>query len=440
MENFKKLVSKSTDLTEIISGGSVALFFKLASVALNYLFLYFIAHFFGAKGVGLFSTSWTILMIGAVVGKLGFDTSIVKFIAESIANQQYSFVRKIYKNGLFIVLLSSTVVGIILFFGAPYLNQLFFENTNTIYLIQIIAFSIIPFSLMGYNAESMKGMKNITAFSLFQNGTIYLLSLGILWLLMMRYSNLGLTISALSLALFVLMLISFMVVLLKLPKKTPAISGFKTTAYKPKSMLQISIPMLLSNSLFLIMNWTDILMLSAFCPEQEVGIYNTALKIAALNSLVLFAVNSIGMPKFAELYGAGKKAAFKQTVKQSSLLISMVSLPVLLIILLFPRFLLSIFGQEFTAGTFTLIILAVGQFINAFSGSTIPILNMTGKEKTGRNILLAGTIVNIALNYFLIPLKGIDGAAIATATSTVLWNTLAVFYIYKYHRFLTYPI
>lgn len=114
--------------------------------------------------------------------------------------------------------------------------------------------------------------------------------------------------------------------------------------YTNRELFKITFPMLFSNSLFLLMNWTDTIMLSAFLPESLVGIYVTALKIAALNSVVLVAVNSIAMPKFAELFEQRGTGKFRKFVKQSTLLMFTASLPVLIIIFIFPEWLLSIFG------------------------------------------------------------------------------------------------
>ena len=86
-----------------------------------------------------------------------------------------------------------------------------------------------------------------------------------------------------------------------------------------------------------------------------------------------------------------------------------------------------------------LILLSVGQIVSAFSGSTMIILNMTGREKIGRNILTITVILNIIINYILIPRYGIVGAAIATMSSTILWNLISVIYIYKSFGFFTFP-
>jgi O-antigen/teichoic acid export membrane protein len=208
---------------------------------------------------------------------------------------------------------------------------------------------------------------------------------------------------------------------------------------KPGKIISTTLPMMMTNSLFLVMNWTDVLMLGAFSDDAAVGIYNVALKIAALNSIVLIAVNSIAMPKYAELFKFNK-VRFKQLVKAVSFISFLASAPVFFLILLFPEFILGLFGTEFQAGNQAMIVLSFGQMFAAFSGSTVILMNMTGKEKNVLYVLLVSVLINFVLNYVLIPVLGINGAAYATAFSTVLLNLLAVINIYQYTGFLTYPI
>jgi O-antigen/teichoic acid export membrane protein len=99
--------------------------------------------------------------------------------------------------------------------------------------------------------------------------------------------------------------------------------------------------------------------------------------------------------------------------------------------------LLSLFGQEFVIAKTTLLILLIGQAVNAMSGSVGLILQMTGKEKVYQNILLIALVFNIMLNLFLIPKFGIEGAAIASAFSFLFWNLSSVLYIYKRYKVST---
>ncbi|MBT5147106.1 MAG: hypothetical protein HOM41_00955 [Flavobacteriales bacterium] len=116
-----------------------------------------------------------------------------------------------------------------------------------------------------------------------------------------------------------------------------------------------------------------------------------------------------------------------------------ISTPIFIAILIFPSFVLDFFGEEFTDGVAPLIILAIGQIINAICGPVMYLLNMTGKEKQARNIIIVASIINVALNLYFIPLYGLMGAAIATGVSTVVWNIMAVFQIKKEYGFISIP-
>ena len=53
---------------------------------------------------------------------------------------------------------------------------------------------------------------------------------------------------------------------------------------------------------------------------------------------------------------------------------------------------------------------------------------------------------NIVLNYYLIPLFdvsegwiGIEGAAFASSMCLIYWNSLGLYFVYKFHGFFMFP-
>src|SRR5690606_2292490 len=76
----------------------------------------------------------------------------------------------------------------------------------------------------------------------------------------------------------------------------------------------------------------------------------------------------------------------------------------------------------FIVGHRALYIIAIGQAINAFFGSSISILTMSGNEKFVIKGMFWSAIINAILNLILIPKMGIDGAAISASISIVVWN------------------
>ena len=100
---------------------------------------------------------------------------------------------------------------------------------------------------------------------------------------------------------------------------------------------------------------------------------------------------------------------------------------------------LGLFGDEFVAATGILLILSAGQVVFALSGPVLYILTMTAHEKTALHIMYVTASINIVGNAILIPLIGLHGAAIATASTTILWNIIAVWRVYHYLGVVSLP-
>ena len=197
--------------------------------------------------------------------------------------------------------------------------------------------------------------------------------------------------------------------------------------------------MLLSTSMFMVMNWTDTLMIGYYLTEDEVGIYRLAFKVAALVTFAQFAINSIAAPMFSSFKAKGDMTGLRRMVRNIGYLNVLISGPIFISILLFPNLVLEFFGDEFSKGSEPLIILAVGSVINALCGPVMYLLNMTGKEKAARNIIIVASVLNVVLNLTFIPTYGLIGAAYATSISTVIWNALAVVQIKKEYGFISIP-
>lgn len=438
MASLKKYFLRDIHLKELFKGSSIAFAFKLFSVLLGYVFFYVLARKFGAVGLGIFNTCFTVLILSSVISKLGLDTALVKYIAEFVATDKKHHISKLYFISFLLIFITGAIAGAIIYIFSAQLSNLFFDNTAYSKLFRIIGLTIIPFAITQLNSEYFRGLKNITAYSGLQNGTVYLVILILILILYQPNQQVESVIYFLLITSVFLMVVSSLFIF---KKNLNLISDSKKNGFgigKGK-LISVSIPMLFSNSLFLIMNWTDTLMLSGFHGEDAVGIYNIALKIASLNTIALIAINSIASPKFSEIYASEGKRRFRRIVQQTTLLTCFISLPVFVIILAFPEGILEIFGKEFVTGKGALILLSIGQLISAFSGSTMIVLNMTGREKIGRNILSIAVVLNILINYLLIPKYGILGAAIATMSSTIFWNIISVIYIYKSFGFFTFP-
>lgn len=197
-----------------------------------------------------------------------------------------------------------------------------------------------------------------------------------------------------------------------------------------KTILSISLPMLLTATMTFIIGQTGVLMLGMFKSNAEVGYYGIAVKLATLTSFILVAINSMAAPKFSELYHSNNIEELFYIAQKSSKLIFYTTTPILVVLILFGKIILEVaFGTDFIIAYPALIILVIGQFFHSISGATGFFMNMTGNEKLFRNIMILTAILNILLNYFLIPKFGIVGASISAMACIILWNITCLIFM-----------
>lgn len=171
----------------------------------------------------------------------------------------------------------------------------------------------------------------------------------------------------------------------------------------------------------------DVIMLGVLATEAETGIYKAASIVADLVSLGLTVVSAVMMPRIAGLHAIGEVEALQRLVSKAARQITLMASAGAVLQIGTGMFVLSIgFGEGYVDGYPALVILTLGQLLAALFGPVALVLNMTGNEKLTLLITGVSVLSNAILNSVLIPLYGIEGAAMATATSLLLWNLLLV--------------
>ncbi|SFR14189.1 flippase [Desulfoscipio geothermicus] len=421
-------------MKEVLSGAFVAFTFKVLGAGLGFAFNVLLARLLGAERAGLYYLAFTVITIATVVGRMGLDNALLRFTATNAVQEKWEKVSGVYRKGIFIAVIASLVATIIVGSSASWVAKGIFSEPALVKPIRLMALAILPISLLTLHAELLKGLKRIRDAMLVQGVGVPLISISLLAFLGGPFQVTG-AVTAYVCATTIVLLLS--VALWR--RATPKLRGVRGT-FDTRLLLATSMPLLLVASMNLIMSWTDTIMLGFWIDSKSVGIYNIAMRAAMLTSFILFAVNSIVAPKFAALYAKGELEALGIVARNSTALMTVLALPILLLFILSPKFILGIFGPGFISGSNVLIILALGQFVNVATGSVGYLLMMTGYEKLMRNNIIGSAILNIILNTLLVPKYGITGAAIATAVSLAIMNLVSAGLVYWKLSIITLPI
>ncbi len=423
LDKIKEKISGDTHLGELIKASATSFFLKMIGVFFSYLLVLYITNHFGAEEYGQYAIAMTLLSIAIIIPKFGLETSLVRIIG-ALYSKGGGGIYPTLGKAFFFSFLLSILFSSVVYFYAGFISELI-NKPDMERSIKTISFAIIPMVMISLIAAIFQAIRKVSLFVFLTTVITPFIFIILLFLtdFFGRESQELLLIYLCSSALsFLISLILF----IKLELKSNSV---RTNITKFTSILKISFPMLLTSSFVMLMMWTDILMLSYFTTEADVGVYSVAQKVAGIISISLMAVNAIAAPKFVQFYSNNDLKGFEKIVKQSTKLIFYTSLPALLVIMLFSKELLSMFGDEFVVGYAVLIILTIGQFINASSGSVGYVLQMTDRQTAFQYVILFASVVNVILNYALIPKYGINGAAYASMGSMILWNIILVIYV-----------
>jgi len=409
------------DINELLKKGGAAFFIRIVGFLAGYLFIFYTVKLFGAETQGRLSLSFSIMILGSLLCRLGIDINFVKIFAIS---DNFENAKGLYFKIAPLFFIISGLVSISIYIFSNLISEYVFNDPELSIYLKWTAPCILFFTFILINAAVFRGLRFNSLYSFLFNGGRFLITVLIFSALILFFPDKAhFTIIAHTTSIFLLFLISFYFI------KKHLFPINITTKYQRTNFIKDSIPMLLSASMIVFLGWADTIILGIFKNSDEVGIYSVALKIAAVTSFTFQALDSILAPKLSKSFHDNDMSQFKKLVQFSTRINFIVSLFVVLGIIIFRDLILGIFGEEFYLTTYALIILCIGQLFNAICGPVGSILQMTGHQKVFQNVLLIALFINITLNLLLVKPYGVTGVAIATAVSLAFWNITSVIYI-----------
>lgn len=200
-------------------------------------------------------------------------------------------------------------------------------------------------------------------------------------------------------------------------KKSNKILDWKVSFQKLRYMLKEACPLILSGAVFVLFTRIDQVMLGSMIGDEAVGIFAAAVRIS---EGWMFIPMIIATSLFPAMLNARKNNYFLYLQRTQHLLNLMAVLGVSVaigIIFIASPFMNLIFGDSYGQSSSILIIHIWGMVFNAISIISFRYFLAEGLQIYSFYRAFTGLILNILLNYLLIPIYGAVGAAVATAIS-----------------------
>jgi O-antigen/teichoic acid export membrane protein len=308
---------------------------------------------------------------------------------------------------------SALVIGLLFFFGAPWISNVIFHKPELAAVLPWFAVGF-PFAAVVTMAAATTRISQRIKFSVLTED-LGQPALGLLLILVLvALFKLGmdgvLAAYLISYSLAALLGLWFVAHLF------PSVAARSVPAHFPgKALLAFSLPASLTGVLGVLVLWVNRLLVGHFRPAAEVGIYQAASQVPVTVALVVAAMGSIFSPMTADFAQRGEFTQVHELYKIGTKWTLYASIPPLLVMFFAPGDVIgSLYGRSYMSGAAPLMILALGQLLNAASGCVGTLLVMTGHQKITSALFAIMFVVSVALGMFLIPRWGVIGAAWAT--------------------------
>lgn len=381
-----------------------------------------LARMMGAHDYGIYAIIWVWILVLSTFAGLGYTTGLLRFIPELLADKRLGELRTVIIKGPLVTMsLCSAVAlsGVALVLLAPGLF-------DQVFIIPIILAAVcLPIMTLMDNQDGVAqafdwpGLVTLPGF-LIRPLLILMIFIG------MELAGFEASATTAMIATIFGVWIVALGQFLILRRRVIAKIGKGPMEGSISPWLKAALPMLAVEGFFFLIINTDIMVAGFFVSPDQVAVYYAAAKTLALVHFVAFAIRIATAHKIAEYHSSGDQVALDRTLADTIRWTFWPSLAIAAMLALGGEIILSFFGEGFESGMLFLSILLVGVVIRATVGPAEVMLTMANAQKTAAWLYGIIFVINLSLNFILIPTIGLVGAAIATALSMTIEAILLV--------------
>jgi O-antigen/teichoic acid export membrane protein len=412
-------------------GGGIAFVGNVIDKGLRFPLEILLARVLGAGGYGSYSLGYGLMMIGSKISMLGLSSGVVRFAALYKGVGDIKRVKGTLSSAFVISTLSSVAVGGLLFLFSRSLSELFnMPELITVLRIFALAFPFYVITVMAGNAA--RAFQAISYEVVVTNICRPLANVAVVSMVFL----LGFRLFGAVYGFLISSAISAVLGLFLLKRIFPDIISELKPSYEFWRLLRFSLPVLFIGFSYVLLNQTDRIMLGYFKASKDLGIYSAAAIISQQAGLITYSFSCIFCPIISDLYNRNEFRQLEKLYKTVTRWIVTLNLVLLILLIVFSKYIMAIFGPEFHSGWLVLVVLSSVHLVGYSAGGALAgyALQMSGKQDFELVNAMVMLVLNVALNFLLIPIYGILGAAMATGVSYAVINIARIVEVYKLLR------
>lgn len=195
-----------------------------------------------------------------------------------------------------------------------------------------------------------------------------------------------------------------------------------------KSIAQKGSPFILERVAIFFMGYSDRFFIDHYNGVSDVGLYGAGAQIAIIVGLSVLALNNVFHPTILKSL-AGEKVQYNVLKRDVIIYIGISGLITLLVISFSPIFFKFFIGEKFHSGSRYTTLLSIGLFFWSIYNVFFAFLLSARKNKLIMAISVAGMILSVSSNFFMVKYFGALGAAYTSIFVYFFMALMVVFFV-----------
>jgi len=326
--------------------------------------------------------------------------------------------KKLYSTSLGLIIILSALFALVAFPFAKQLSQLIFSSPDYQVILELLSFSII-FEVLGLIPLQLMRLKEKSVTYLLLVSLKLITLVGLVWyFVVLQDAGIYGAVKAIMYSNLVFLISTIPIQVKNIGPKFSVNFGVQIYKY--------SGPLIFTTVAALLLTLSDRLIIKIFGQFEDVGIYALAYKIGSLSNLLIIASFSLGFLPIA--YKKFTSPDFKPFFSKTLTLYLGLTILLTLVISVFGEELTKILSSGEPAYWTAAILVPFIAYIFIFKAMNnyfLYIFLLTKKTKHHATVTVIGVLLNIALNFILIPNFGIYGAVAATGVSYLVMTIIS---------------
>ena len=379
-----------------------------------------LARWIGGAEFGIYVYAWTWLqMVGDII-HLGLPLSAQRIVPEYTQRNDLDGLRGFLIGSRWVVFAAATTVAALGAFAVHALNQSLGAGTIMPLYLACIALPLYPVSNMLDGLARPYNAINIALLPPFVLRPLILIATMAAALALGVTADATTAMAAFAIATWTTTVVQLILFSRCLARNVPA----GPRRYDVNAWIKLSSPIFAVWAFYILLTYTDVLVLRQFRPPEEVAHYYAAAKILALVTFIHFSVSTAVSHRFAAHHVVGDGTALAALAASTVRWTFWPSLAMIAVMLVFGKPILGLFGPGFQTGYPLMFILAIALVARAAVGPTERVLNMLGEQRRCALVYATVFALNLVGCVAVAGPYGSMGVAIVIATACVVESAL----------------